>query len=190
MITRHPKEQELLQQYQSNRRLDLAQIMLGTGYRCTPSNPAKEVETDLQLTDFSYPDLAKPLSQIFGPSAGQVEGKYQNADFFAFECQGETILAQPEQGEKGTSWYYVIPKENRKVIDKDRFVSMEHPLLIHVLPAFFTELYSMLFQGELLDAGFSHEANHYRQVWRSEQQKRELDQQTPPAIQTLPRRSL
>jgi hypothetical protein len=185
MIIRHPEEQELLEQFKS-KRLSQVPVMVSTGYPIDPF--AKDEAENLQRDAFIKPDLAPLLSERFGPRSGVVKGTYQDADFFAFQSEGEIVLAIVEMGRR-TDWHYVVQK-HCKITFPFAYASMEHPQLIHFLPGFFSELYNTLFNGELMDTGFSDEANHYRQAWRSEKQREDLDQSTAVVQSTLLRRSL
>jgi hypothetical protein len=187
MIIRHPQEQELLDGFNQGK-LGVAIIMLGAGYKCTPSNPEKVIQTDEQLSQIL--SVCDRLASYFGESIGLVAGKYQQAEFFAFQSQGETIIVAAENSGKGATWYLAIPKNHRHSIPKNHYISLEHPAVIHVLPAFFTELYELFFQKDLEGAGFSHEANQLRQLWRTEPQRQDLDQSTPVVKSMSPRRSL
>jgi hypothetical protein len=180
MISRHTEEKKLLTQMKDGS-LQVARILM-------TSPKIFGFTTTGQLLNLVDANMAKPLSDLFGPSAGKVPGTYKRADFFAFSCNGGTIIATPEKGDKGTSWYYV-PKDQEQISIRE-YLSLEHPSVIDILPAFFTELHEIFFKRDLDSGGFSPRANQKRQLWRVEPQRQELDQSTPFVKSTSPRRSL
>ena len=159
MIIRHPEEHKLLQQMKDNA-LRAAPILM-----TAPS--IHESQTTEQLLNFVDSNMAQTLSNIFGASAGKVSGKYKRADFFAFLCQGGTIIATPEKGDRGTSWYYV-PKENEDIPTR-QYLLLEHPSVINILPAFFTELHQKIYGTDLDSKGFGKKANRLRHAFQQDE---------------------
>lgn len=152
MISRHTEEKKLLK-HMKDGTLQAAPILM-------TSPKIFGFTTTAQLLNLVDANMAKPLSDLFGPTAGKVPGKYKRADFFAFSCNGGTIIATPEKGDKGTSWYYLPQAQDQ--ISTQQYLSLEHPAVINILPGFFTELYQALHGADLDSKGFSQKANQLR----------------------------
>lgn len=170
MITIHPDAKTILNQYKNNQ-LALAQIHMGISFSVmqdVEKNFTAFSKTHSQIIEYCEADLAERLTPHFGKSIGKVEGKYRKADFFAFECQDQTIICIPEKGDRGTAWMVVLspsmPRNRHRGL-----IEIEDDLFIDVLPAFFTELNEILYGEDLHPGGFSDEANVLRQQWRTPQ---------------------
>lgn len=176
MITTHPEAKNILTQYKNNQ-LTLAQIHMGISFAVMQDvkNFAAFSETHSQIIEYCASDLAEKLTPHFGKSVGKVEGKYRKADFFAFECQDQTILCISEKGDRGTAWMVVLSPSMPKHLHRS-LLEIEDELFIDVLPAFFTELNEMLYGEDLHPGGFSDEANQLRQQWRNNLPASEITQ--------------
>ena len=164
MITLHPNSKDLLKNFQANE-LDAPQIYVDIA---VPSNKDIRQHPDYahafyQRQRLQQSSLKDDLLDCFGQQVGRAKRKKNEVDAYFFSFQGQTILALCENQGKWTTWHW-CPDQPGDDDQSSYFIYPEKSPFIDFLPGFFGELYRRLYHQELIDMGFSEEANAKRRL--------------------------
>lgn len=80
--------------------------------------------------------MADWLTQAFGPPDFVLEGKYVPAPSFAFDANGEMLLAICEPGSKGVGWVWLPAPTNTEWLNQNVSTNADAPALAHFWPDF------------------------------------------------------
>jgi hypothetical protein len=174
MITLHPNAPELLERFNSHE-LDAPEIYVDIVVKSNNRQHPDFVHASHQRQRLQESSLKDDLLDCFRQQVGRAKRKENEADAYFFSFQGQTILALCEIGGKWATWHW-CPNRPEDDDQSSYFIYPEKDPFIDFLPGFFSELYRRLYKEELLDIGFSQEANEKRRLL----DRQTIDQATIP----------
>lgn len=121
-------------------------------------------------------DLEKMLTPIVGKRDRYIEGKYKRAATFAFEANGEVIVAVTETGDRGSGWYWLTQTPQSWA-----FGNTDPEPLQHFWPQFLLDLNAALGSPAVAENVLSERALKRIQAEEAQDQMQKLDEAIPAA---------